>query len=40
MPLGGAPGPGSGDGRLGGRHLAEADTEIRPISAGLPPPWR
>ncbi|WP_165968835.1 aldehyde dehydrogenase family protein [Actinomadura sp. KC06] len=40
LPFGGAPGTASGHGRLGGRHMAEAVTEIQSISVDLTPPWR
>ncbi|WP_258942169.1 aldehyde dehydrogenase family protein [Actinomadura luteofluorescens] len=40
LPFGGAPGTDSGHGRLGGRYIAEAVTEIQSISVDLAPPWR
>lgn len=40
MPFGGAPGRRSGTGRLGGRHAAEAVTEIQSISISLVHDWR
>jgi acyl-CoA reductase-like NAD-dependent aldehyde dehydrogenase len=40
MPFGGAPGRRSGTGRLGGRHAAEAVTEIQSISISLVRDWR
>ncbi|NYD49703.1 succinate-semialdehyde dehydrogenase/glutarate-semialdehyde dehydrogenase [Actinomadura luteofluorescens] len=40
LPFGGAPGTDSGHGRLGGRYIAEAVTEIQSISVDLTPPWR
>lgn len=40
LPFGGAPGTDSGHGRLGGRYIAEAVTEIQSISIDLTPPWR
>lgn len=40
MPFGGAPGRKSGSGRLGGRHAAEAVTEIQSISITLTHNWR
>jgi acyl-CoA reductase-like NAD-dependent aldehyde dehydrogenase len=40
MPFGGAPGRRSGSGRLGGRHAAEAVTEIQSIAINLGHNWR
>ncbi|HUY49425.1 MAG TPA: aldehyde dehydrogenase family protein [Streptosporangiaceae bacterium] len=40
MPFGGAPGRKSGSGRLGGRHAAEAVTEIQSITITLVHDWR
>lgn len=40
MPSGGAPGRKSGSGRLGGKHAAEAVTEIQSITITLAHEWR
>jgi succinate-semialdehyde dehydrogenase/glutarate-semialdehyde dehydrogenase len=40
MPFGGAPGRKSGSGRLGGKHAAEAVTEIQSITITLAHEWR
>jgi succinate-semialdehyde dehydrogenase/glutarate-semialdehyde dehydrogenase len=40
LPFGGAPGRSSGQGRLGGRYIAEAVTELQSVSVHLASDWR